>query len=266
MPAAAGPGYRIASGEGAETVVSEGRMRTSVPAMGYLRGYDPARGRFWMANTKTRTFWQGTVEEYCADAQKKQDAMLERHMANMSPAQRRLMEQYKKDEANPEAKPAAPSAVKVTIERTEERSTIAGQPVRKVRVLADGQPFEELWLTTDPALARSIDYAKVREIDRRVQDCVGGALQAQQEREMEKIMETMPEYARRSMDPTGAREKLRLGKAVRSTSEYASLSREGVPLPPNLTSIEPRDIPAAELEPPSGYRAAAPDEVMGAPR
>jgi hypothetical protein len=39
-----------------------------------------------------------------------------------------------------------------------------------------------------------------------------------------------------------------------------------VPLPPKLNTLEQRDIPASEFEPPSGYRAVAPDEVMGAPR
>jgi hypothetical protein len=283
-PAAAHAGYRFVGDDGMETVISEGRMRVSIPAVGYMRGYDGARGRLWMANTKTRTFWQGTAEEYCQDAKRTRDAMMERQAANLSPEQRRLMEQYKKNEsANREAtrerqmenippaqrgmveqytKPPAPSSVKVTIERTEERTTIAGQPVRKVRVLADGQLMEELWLATDPAFSRSIDYAKVREIDRRVQQCTSGELLDRGDRDLE----NMPEMYRRAVDPGGHRAKQRLTRAVQASPEYAGLMREGVPLPPKLNTLEQRDIPAAEFEPPSGYRAVAPDEVMGAPR
>ncbi len=255
MPAAAHAGYRSISEDGTETIVSEGRMRVSVPALGYLRGYDGARGRLWMANTKTRTVWQGTAEEYCQDAKRTRDAMMERQMANISPEQRRMMEQHTKPQA-------APGSVKVTIERTEERTTIAGQPVRKIRVLADGQLIEELWLTTDPALLRSIDYAKVREIERRVQDCVSGEMLDRMDRDFANT----PEMYRRAVDPGGHRAKQRLTRAVQSSPEYASLMREGMPLPPKLNTLEQRDIPAAEFEPPSGYRAAAPDEVMGAPR
>lgn len=78
MSAAAHAGYRFVGEDGTETVISEGRMRVSVPAVGYMRGYDGARGRLWMANTKTRTFWQGTAGEYCQDAKRTRDAMMER--------------------------------------------------------------------------------------------------------------------------------------------------------------------------------------------
>jgi hypothetical protein len=71
---------------------------------------------------------------------------------------------------------------------------------------------------------------------------------------------------RRAVDPGGHRAKLRLTRAVQASPEYASLLREGVPLPPKLNKLEQLDVPAAEFEPPSGYRSVAPDEVMGAPR
>ena len=110
MPAAHA-GYRFVADDGTETVISEGRMRVSIPAIGYMRGYDGAGGRLWMANTKTRTFWQGTADEYCQDAKRTRDARMERQTA-----QRGMVEQY--------TKPPASNPVKVTIERTEERSTI----------------------------------------------------------------------------------------------------------------------------------------------
>jgi hypothetical protein len=260
MPAAHA-GYRYVAEDGTETVISEGRMRVSIPAVGYMRGYDGAGGRLWMANTKTRTFWQGTADEYCQDAKRTRDAMMERQRANMSPEQRRLMEQYKKAESPntrerqmeniPPAqrgmveqytKPPASNPVKVTIERTEERSTIAGQPVRKVRVLADGQLMEELWLATDPAFTQSVDYAKVRDIERRVRQCTSAELLDRGDRDFE----NMPEMYRRAVDPGGHRAKLRLTRAVQASPEYASLLREGVPLPPKLNTLEQRDIPAAE--------------------
>jgi hypothetical protein len=122
--------------------------------------------------------------------------------------------------------------------------------------------MDELWLATDPALSRSIDYAKVREIDRRVQQCTSGERLDRADRDFE----NMPEMYRRAVDPGGHRAKQRLSRAVQASPEYAGLMREGVPLPPKLNTLEQRDIPAAEFEPPSGYRAAPPDEVWGAPR
>ena len=240
-------------------------MRTSIPALGFVRGYDPARGRFWIANTKTLTFWQGTVEEYCADAKRTQDEMTARQMTNIPPERRRMIEEQMGRQpagpqgTTPEPPPAKP--VKVTVERTDERRTIAGQEVRKVRVLADGQLHEELWLTIDPQVARTIDYAKVLETERRVRECVGGDAQARKDREMA----AYPEYVRRAMDPSGQLEKNRIARAVQASPEYASLMGEGMALTNDVNALESRDIPAADLEPPPGFRPARPDEVTGAP-
>ena len=261
----ANAGYRATTSSGTEILISDGRIRTSIPALGFLRGFDPARGRFWIANTNTRTFWQGTVEEYCADAKRTQDEMTAPRMTNIPPEQRRMMEEHMRRQqsgpqgAAPEPPPAKP--VKVTIERTDERRTIGGQEVRKVRVLADGQLHEELWLTVDSQVARTIDYAKVMETERRVRECVGGDAQARREREMA----AYPEYVRRAMDPSGQMEKNRIARAVQASSEYATLMGEGMPLTVEVTAIESRDIPTADLEPPPGFRPARPDEVMGAP-
>jgi hypothetical protein len=240
-------------------------MRTSIPALGFLRGFDPARGRLWIANTNTRTVWQGTVEEYCADAKRTQDEVTARQMTNIPPERRRMIEEQMTRQqagapgAAPEPPPAKP--VKVTVERTDERRTIAGHEVRKVRVLADGQLHEELWLTIDPQVARTVDYAKVMEMQRRVRECTGGDAQARKDREMA----AYPEYVRRAMDPTGQMEKNRIARAVHASPEYASLMGEGMPLTMEVNAIESRDIPAADLEPPPGFRSARPDEVMGAP-
>jgi hypothetical protein len=133
--------------------------------------------------------------------------------------------------------------------------------VRKVRVLAEGQLYEELWLTTDPQVARTVDYAKVMETERRVRDCVSGDAQAKRDEQWA----AYPEHVRRAMDPGGQIEKNRLARAVQASPEYASLMREGMPLSPEVNAIERRDIPAAELEPPSGFQQARPDQVLGAP-
>ncbi|HUQ75723.1 MAG TPA: hypothetical protein VM183_13440 [Burkholderiales bacterium] len=256
---AAQAGYRSVAPDGTEIVISEGQMRISMPTMGMLRGYDPANDRFWMANTKTRTYWQGTVDEYCQIVKRTQDAMMEQHMARIPPAQRRIMEEHMKGSAPAPA--ASAPAVKVSIERTDERTTIAGYAVRKVRVLANGQLYEELWLASDPSLVRALDHAKVKQMDRAVRDCVGGEGQARREREMA----NMPDAYLRSVDPTGQLRKQRLARAVESSPEYASVLREGMALPAQLNALEERDIASAEVAPPAGYRAVAPDEVMGAP-
>src|SRR5215210_4266085 len=217
-------------------------MRTSIPALGFLRGFDPARGRFWIANTNTRTFWQGTVEEYCADAKRTQDEMTARQLTNIPPEHRRMIdEQTRRQQSGPQgAAPEPPPAksVKVAIERTDERRSIGGQEVRKVRVLADGRLNEELWITTDPQVARTVDYAKVMETERRVHECVGGDAQARRDREMA----SYPEYVRRAMDPSGQMEKNRIGRAVQASPEYASLGGEAMPLTMEVTAIESRDI------------------------
>jgi hypothetical protein len=74
------------------------------------------------------------------------------------------------------------------------------------------------------------------------------------------------------------RERMELSRAVQATPEYAALMSESLPLKtrphyrgaasdvPAVTAIEQRDLTAADLDPPDGFRRAPADEVMSGGR
>src|SRR5215210_6491989 len=129
--AGAHAGYRIEMA-GIEILVADGRLRRSISQVGIIMAFDPARDALWLANSKTRTYWQGTVAEYCSEAKQAQDAMKARMMGNLSPQQRQLMEQHtKQEQETAAAAPESPKRVRVTLERTGETEIIAGRSARK---------------------------------------------------------------------------------------------------------------------------------------
>jgi hypothetical protein len=61
--------------------------------------------------------------------------------------------------------PPAPAPAKprrVSVQATGETATIAGLPKRKYSVLADGRPYEDLWLTPDPGIASEMALDRKR--------------------------------------------------------------------------------------------------------
>jgi hypothetical protein len=269
-------GYRIEMG-GVEILVGEGRLRRSIPQLGIIMAFDPARDALWLANSKTRTYWQGTVAEYCTDAKRTQEAMKAQIMGKLSPEQRRFMEQHmKKEQETPAATPEPQKTIKpvrVTVERTDETEIIAGRAAHKVRVLADGKLYEELWLATEPELARAADFGKVADLEKRMRTCASGEMDAQIERYRAQIG-PMGRWMLDRGAAGEARERMELLRAVQATPEYAALMSESFPLKtkpyyrgaasdvPAVTAVEQRDLTAADLDPPGGFRRAPADEVM----
>lgn len=212
---------------------------------------DIGRARMWVADSTRRTFWEGTVEEYCqamrttmTGAMADMEKQMAEAMKDMPPAQREQMQQMMKNMRG--GAPNAP-APRVTVEKTSETERIAGLPARKFRVLSDGKLYEEMWLTTDPALLRELEMAKAPDTFGRMSGCMAG---------------------------------MAGGPRPESSDEFRKLYGEGWPLkvvyygageggpgPAGTTVMkaEQRDIPEREFTPPAGFRAAPLTEVFGQP-
>jgi hypothetical protein len=136
-------GFAFVDESGDQTLLAAGRVRiapTSPDAPTFM--LDMTRGRIWVANPGRRTVWEGSIDEYCANA-----TSAGRPFAGAAP-------------------------VRVTIERTAQTETIAGWPTRKYRVLADGRLHEELWLTSDASIARELDAVRVSDTFGRMMGCM----------------------------------------------------------------------------------------------
>jgi hypothetical protein len=254
LPAAAAEaGWVITDQEGHQTSLSRGRLKMAPrEAQGVSMALDIGRGRMWVADAGKKTYWEGTVEEYCqamkstmAGAMADMEKQMAEAMKDMPPAQREQMQQMMKNMRG--GGPGAP-APKVTIEKTNDVQTIAGLPARKFRVLSNGKLHEEIWLTTDPALVRELEMAKAPDTFGRMSGCMAG---------------------------------MAGGARPEASEEFRKLYGEGYPLkvvyygaeaapgaPPagmTVQKVEQRDIPDREFAPPAGFRAAPLNEVFGAP-
>lgn len=281
-PTVSGAGYRVVDQNGEQTLISTGRLKM-VSKSGEGRGADDNtmvldmnRARLWLADRAKRTYWEGTVEEFCTGMRdlmntafagvgqemQKQLAEMEKQMASMSKEERaqmrqmqKMMEQMSKNAPKESAAPVAPRQVpRVTIQRTGETATIAGLPTQKFRVLADGKLYEEHWLANDPALVRELNLERAPDTFGRMFACLFANAKAT------------------GGQPTDT---------IEDTAEYRRLFAQGWPLKvisyqedeggaPGkgktttfVGTVERRDFPESEFRPPAGFRKTTFNEAFG---
>jgi hypothetical protein len=277
-------GYRVVDDTGEETLVSAGRLKMngrpgeSRQPQEQAMVLDIAHGRMWVADTARRAYWEGTVDEFCTGIRQamgaalgrmgsqvqeqmaelqEQMAELQKQMATLpkeEQAQLRrmqtMMEQMATSAPAAPGVPPAPRVRRVGVQRTGETATVAGVAARRFRVLADGRPYEDLWLSTDPALSRELALE-------RAPDTIG------------RMFACLFEGTKTS------------GGGVEDTAEYRRLFANGWPLkvvsyheddggtPEGRTTtvvrtVERRDLPESVFRPPAGYRRAPFSAVFGA--
>ena len=244
-PGVADAGFAIVDEAGHQTLVSRGRLKFTPREAGVAIVLDVGRGKMWVADAARRIYWDGTVEEYCGAAQgtvAAAEQQIGEHVKGMPPAQRQQIEDMLRQMAGGRA--TGTPAPRVIVEPTAETETIARFPTRKYRVLADGQLYEELWLTTDPALLGDLDLGRAPDTFGRMFACLAGAG----------------------------------GGRVEASAEYRQLFRQGWPLRAvhhgegkavdrmRVTRVERREVPEADLAPPTAFRPASLAEVFGRAR
>jgi len=244
---AAEAGYAITD-EGGQTLVSRGRLKLAPKEGDVSMVVDVGRGRMQIADAGRRLYWEGTVEQYCegmrgamAGVMAAMDKRMAEQLKDMPPAQREQVQQMMRQmgHGGPGAPPAGPPP-QVTVERTGDMATIAGLSARKFRVLANGAPYQEVWLTADAGLMREMDARRAPETFGRMSGCMAST--------------------------TG-------GERPETSAEYRKLFAEGWPLKltfladsrlrgTTVLKVEQRDIPEGEFAVPAGYRAAPLDELF----
>jgi Domain of unknown function (DUF4412) len=249
-------GYAMFDQQGGQTLVSKGRIKHAGQAADQpTMVFDIGRGRLWFSNPRTRSYWEGTAEEYCAamkgmmsSAMSEMEKQMKEQLAKLPPDQRAQAEQTMKQAlqqaqgTQPGAQPAKPP--KVTVERTAEQATIAGQAARKYRVLADGKPSLDVWLGTDAGLAQELGLARIPESYGRMAACLDSRPTGQ-------VVFESPEY----------RQLYSQGWPLRIVSHEGGAAQPMV----EIVRIERRDFSEAEFAPPAGYRKAPLPQVFGIP-
>ncbi|HTO10450.1 MAG TPA: hypothetical protein VMQ51_02680 [Candidatus Binatia bacterium] len=248
---AADAGWMIVDENGQQTALSRGRLKMSTrQAQGVSMSLDIGRARMWVADARRKTYWEGTVEEYCqamratvAGAMADMEKQMAEALKDAPPAQREQMQQMMKNLRG--GGPGAPPPT-VTVEKTTEIEKIAGLPARKFRVLSNGKLYEEVWLTTDPSLLRELEMSKAPDTFGRMSGCMAG-------------MAGGPR-------PEGSEEFRKLyGEGWPLKVVYYGGEAGRGPAGSTVSKIEQRDIPDGEFAPPAGFRAAPINEVFGSP-
>lgn len=257
-PGAAVAGYVFVEDNGDETMVQRGRLR--------IRPRDPSassfamdlgRARMWMTDPARRAYWEGTVEEFCTTARGafrttigEAQREMEKEIESLPPAERERARAMLRQFGGFGTPPAGGSngarkPPQVAVERTGETETIAGLATRKYRIVADGRLYEEIWLTTDPAVVQEMDPQRASETLGRMMACMldanprGGPSSVEDDPEYRKLY--LAGWPLRSVYHGGG------GATGRSTIQRA----------------ERREVNDAEFAPPGGLRRVPLGELLG---
>ncbi|MFO7938803.1 MAG: DUF4412 domain-containing protein [Bacteroidales bacterium] len=191
--------------------------------------FDLNSGEMYFINYQTRNYWTGTAQEMEDQVKAAMDEMIEQQLANVPEDKREEMRaMYKQMMAGQTESDAhsRPSDLAVTIEKTTEKSVVAGLPVTKYRVIVDGKLTEEVWLNTDAGIHNEFSVQKFY-------DFMAGFLKSFQNQETYKDQEAYVQMAKQGyplkiIDRAGAYETITEVTSV----EKKNLSRSDF-LPPN---------------------------------
>jgi hypothetical protein len=246
-------GFVLTDKEGDRTLVSKGRVK-ELAGEGPQSVFDLATARAWMSNPQHKVYWEGTIEELCTTFRetaksiaKSMEERMEAQLSKLPPDERAKLEQLRKmlaEKRDAEAKKENPGPGVIKIERTDDTTTVAGQPTRKFRVLVDGTLYEEDWLTTDPTFAREFALDKASALMSQVSTC------AQVSDPNERI---------KGVDEGKIYQKLYpQGWPLKTVSHAGGQAR----IKTEIETIEQGDIPETEFKPPAGYHKGPLREVM----
>ena len=275
--------YRLhMAGAGGAMSISGGVATMDLGPLG-TRGFVPEGGRLWMANRSRKTYWEGTLEEYCRSSGEERSRaeaeMLRRMGAHVPPGLREKVQEETQRQDREGAdraarKPTEAPAVTVSVESTGRTALIAGQPTEEFQVAANGKPYERLWLTTASPLAEEMNFADLAALMSRAQACATGDALAGMKRGFDQYRDPMGRRAIGADRFDALVESRRVAEAVQANDVYRRLlsgrwplkrvSETGAPAL-EVTRLERVVLPASDLRPPAGFQQVAPGEVM-APR
>ena len=193
---------------------------------------------FTQVNYRDQTYMSAKVQEYVQmiqGAMKKATSAMEESMKDMSPEQRKMMEQMMGSRmpqagSGPEACPEPP---KIEMRKTGQQATIAGYKAVGYEMLADGKPQSELWIAKDIPAWKELDPKKLEHV-------------------MGEMMKAVPRCG-----PGRARQggfgRDQAWKLAAEGYPVRTVDRHGSGTTVEVTKAENRSVPAAEFQPPANF-------------
>jgi len=210
-------GLLITESDGAQSIIADGKIKTlsedaeDMPMIIDLKG-----GNLVVLNPQQKTAAKGTLDEYCQMV----DAISQRMAESMAQAR----EQGMGGMPGFSGKPA-----EIRIEELGSGGRIAGCQTTKYKVYANGEPYEEVWISTDKKLTREIgDMAAMSRFEACAAKMMG-----------EQAVEASPKY----------RDLMKKGWLLKSVSMEDGAPETIV----DVVQIEEKQFPASTFAVPAGY-------------
>lgn len=224
--------------DGNRSYISDGKIKDVGSEEGTWTVFDSVSGELLMVDDERRVYTRAPVSEYCLSMQAAADQVLQQ----MSPEERAVMEQMM---GGLTKRPAEGKQPAVSVSSLGKGEDIAGFATERYQVKVDGKLHEELWLAPDAPVHQELNMEGLKRSQTEMSRC----LQA---------------------GPFGAR----IGPSPEETPEYEAMARKGWAMRSiqydageprtrtEIVSLEKRDIPSAEFQPPADYRQVDVREFM----
>jgi Domain of unknown function (DUF4412) len=237
--------YANLGAEGTRTLqyISKNRLKTVGDGNTFIMDF--AKNLFIATDEENRVYWSGPVDVYVQEVKTFQQAasdlaleQMEEAMKEMPPDQRKstedLLQQMRSSKVSSSSHPAAKRPA-VKVEPTAETATIAGHQATKIKVYADGRPYQEVWLAEGLTLEADLDVKQLRGMQAQLTQAIMTNIPNRQAVEEDPAYEQLLEHSY----PIKIVE-LGEGGAPESVTEVVRLDK--------------RDIPEREFQVPEGYR------------
>ncbi len=213
-------GWVQVDGEGATTLISEGMLKGTSGGDDQYSILDARKGNIMFVDPKRKVYSQESIDDFCKAV-----------VTGMSQAKKTVPAEDKGKQK------AGKDVPRVSVTKEGDGGAIAGYNTVKYKVLADGKLYEEVWLTSDPAVIKDLESV-FRTVMKKFEKCLSN---------LANVAES-------------------LALSVEETQEYRELERQGWqmrsksyaggrgPVTSEIVKLEKRDIPASEFEVPSGYK------------
>ena len=163
---AAHAGVVITDKDGSTVSISGGVLREADAEAAEVSVYDPALGTVLLMNTEERTFSEGSVEQLCSDLA----AAMKKVQEDMTDEEKAMMDRFV-------AEGSSRGSPDVVVTRLGDGGLVAGLATTRYRVLVEGEPYQELWLTNDISIMGELKaYDRLLALIGRLGECTMSAM------------------------------------------------------------------------------------------
>ncbi len=213
-------GWVQVDNQGATTLISDGMLKATSSGDDQYSILDAKKGNIVFVDVKRQVYSRESIDDFC-----------EAVVAGMSKMKKNMPEE------NQGKQKAGKDAPRVAVVNEGDGGVIAGYGTVKYKVLTDGALYEEVWLTSDPAVMKDLE-SLFRTLMKKFEKCLFSVAN---------VTDSLP----LSVEETPEYRKLEQGGWQMKSKNY--LGSRG-PVTYEVVKLEKKDIPAAEFEVPKGYK------------